>query len=70
MNKIKLLRVSAVSTILGVSPSAVRAMGSRGVLPMTRIGSNHRRFSEDDVLALRDKILEDLEKTDSFYPEK
>ncbi len=43
------------AAILGVAPATVRTWTDAGELPHWRTPGGHRRFTEDDVLALRDR---------------
>jgi excisionase family DNA binding protein len=43
------------AAILGVAPATVRIWTDTGELPHWRTPGGHRRFTEDDVLALRDR---------------
>ena len=43
------------AAILGVAPATIRIWTDTGELPHWRTPGGHRRFTEDDVLALRDR---------------
>ena len=43
------------AAILGVAPATIRTWTDTGELPHWRTPGGHRRFTEDDVLALRDR---------------
>ena len=53
----QLIRCKRASDILGVKPCAVRSLAKRGLLPVVRDWAGHRRFREDVVGELRDKLL-------------
>jgi excisionase family DNA binding protein len=43
------------AAILGVAPATIRTWTDTGELPHWRTPGGHRRFTEDDVLALRER---------------
>jgi excisionase family DNA binding protein len=44
-----------VAAVLGVAEATIRSWTDTGELPHWRTPGGHRRFAEDDVLALRDR---------------
>jgi len=53
----KLLRVKEAAEILGLKCSSVRLLERRGILRAIRDWSDHRRFREDDVRRLKQRLL-------------
>jgi excisionase family DNA binding protein len=43
------------SVLLGVHPSTLRRYTNRGMLPVTKLPSGHRRFARADLLVLLNK---------------
>lgn len=53
----KLLRVKEAAELLGLKCSSVRVLERRGILRAIRDWSDHRRFREDEVLCLRERLF-------------
>ena len=53
----KLLRVKEAADILGVKPASVRQLERRGTLRAVRDWAGHRRFSQDEVEDLSQRLL-------------
>lgn len=57
----QVLKISDVAKRLGVSPGTVRAYAEKGLIPVIKLPSGHRRFRESDVEDLRQKMgLDDI----------
>ena len=53
----KLLRCKEAAERLGLKPIALRGLDRKGLLPAVRDWAGHRRFREDEVEALRERLL-------------
>ena len=57
----QLLKISEVAKRLGVSTGTVRAYSEKGLIPVVKLPSGHRRFRPSDVEDLRRKMgLDDV----------
>lgn len=61
----KLLTISEVAAILGVSVGAMRKWADSGQIPVLRLPGGHRRWSREHVAQIQEQIARQADMTPS-----
>lgn len=54
----QLIPITRAARILGVHPNTLRSWADRGLVPVTRLPSGYRRFSQEQLEQIRTQMLQ------------